>query len=281
MKAKKLYEKLDKDFELSLCRDDWSRMDFNEFISLNFKKRCMGILLDNSSEIDSVYTTVFPSENILKQVLKLEQQNILIITHHPMVWDIKKTRVFEDINSKLLPILKEQRVSIYTLHVPLDKNSEYSTTTTLAKALDVNVEGEFYEYFGVKVGLYGNVDLKTPEDLAKRLSLKIGHKTKLWKYGSNEIKHQKVALVAGGGNEIEVLQEIINLGINTFVTGVTILNEYSKKIHEFEKENKINLIGGTHYSTEKFACMALCRYFEDLGLNCEFLEDTPMLEDLE
>ena len=37
----------------------------------------------------------------------------------------------------------------------------------------------------------------------------------------------------------------------------------------------------THYSTEKFACIALCDYFEELGLNCEFIEDNPVLEDIE
>ena len=52
-------------------------------------------------------------------------------------------------------------------------------------------------------------------------------------------------------------------------------------MHEFEKENKINIIGGTHYSTEKFACIALSEYFEKIGLTCEFIEDHPILEDIE
>jgi putative NIF3 family GTP cyclohydrolase 1 type 2 len=109
----------------------------------------------------------------------------------------------------------------------------------------------------------------------------VGHKTKLWKYGSDLIENQRVALIAGGGNEIEIIQEIMELGINTHVTGVVAINNYSKNTHKFEKENRINLIGGTHYSTEKFACIALCEYFENLGLNCEFIEDHPCMADLE
>ena len=47
------------------------------------------------------------------------------------------------------------------------------------------------------------------------------------------------------------------------------------------KENYIlNLIGGTHYSSEKFACMAVCEYFSKLGLQAEFVEDIPCFEDL-
>lgn len=281
MKAKTLYRKLDKDFELDLCKDDWSHMDFNEYISDNFKKRYMGLLLDNSKEINSVYTTVFPSDHILNKIIENKKKDILLVTHHPMIWDIRKTPVFQDINKKMLMKLKERRISIYTIHVPLDKNGEYSTTISLAKALGIISEGEFYEYYGVMVGIYGKTNLHTPEELADKLSSKVGHKTKLWKYGSDEIQDQNVALIAGGGNEIDIIQEIIDLGINTYVTGITAINEYSQKTHEFEKEKGINLIGGTHYSTEKFACIALCKYFEELNLSCEFIEDHPVMEDIE
>lgn len=281
MKAKALYKRLDKDFEFDQCKDDWSRMDYNEYISDNFKKRYMGLLVDNTKEIDTVYTAVFPSDLVLNKILEVKKENILLVTHHPMIWDIRKPNVFQDINKNILMELKEQKISIYTMHVPLDKNGKYSTTTNLAKALGIIVEGDFYLYHGVLVGIYGKTDLHTPEELADRLSSKVGHRTKLWKYGSDEIKDQRVALIAGGGNETDIIQEIIDLGINTYVTGVTVNNEYSQKTHEFEKENGINLIGGTHYSTEKFACMALCKYFEKLGLDCEFIEEYPVLEDME
>jgi putative NIF3 family GTP cyclohydrolase 1 type 2 len=281
MDAKTLYKKLDEDFELDQCRDDWARMDYNEYISENFKQRYMGILLDNSQEINSVYTAVFPSDHILNEILDLRKEGVLLITHHPMVWDITNPKVFLDINPKLLPKLKQQRVSIYTIHVPLDKNGDYSTTVSLAKALDIAPKGEFYEYFGVKVGIYGKTDLKTPEELAHKFSTIVGHETKLWKYGSDEILDQNVALIAGGGNEIDIIQEVVDLRINTYVTGVTLLNDYSQNVHEFEKEKGINVIGGTHYSTEKFACMALCKYFKEIGLYCEFINDKPLLEDLE
>lgn len=282
MKAENLYQKLEKDFELDLCKDDWLRMDFNEFISDNFKKRYMGIVLDNSENISQVFTAVFPSDHVLNKILELKNQDVLILTHHPMVWDIRKSpNVFSDININLLPKLKERRISLYTLHVPLDKNGEYSTTTNLSKALGVVPEGEFFEYFGVKVGIYGRTEYNTPEQLSEKFSSVVGHKTKLWKYGLDQIKDHKVALIAGGGNETEIVQEIVDLGINTYVTGVTLLNDYSQPTHNFEKENGINVIGGTHYSTEKFACIAICKYFEKLGLPCEFVEDKPVLEDME
>lgn len=70
------------------------------------------------------------------------------------------------------------------------------------------------------------------------------------------------------------------MGINTFITGITLLNDYSRKTHDAAKKNGINIIGATHYSTEKFACMALCDYFKTLGLKCQFIEDKPVMEDM-
>jgi putative NIF3 family GTP cyclohydrolase 1 type 2 len=281
MEAKILYNKLDSDFELNICKDDWAGMDFNDYISVNFKTRYMGILLDNSEVINSVFTAVFPSEKILNRILESGEENILVVTHHPMIWDIRKSSIFQDINLTLLPKLKQKKISIYTIHVPLDKNGKYSTGTSLAKALGITLEGEFYEYFGVKVGVYGTTEFNKPEELADKLKSIVGHKTKLWKYGSDEIFNHRVAIVGGGGNTTVGIEEIIELGINTYVTGVIVLNDFSREVHEFEKEKEINLIGGTHYSTEKFACIALSEYFEKIGLRCEFIEDQPVLADIE
>lgn len=48
MKAKELYEKIDKDFEIDKYKDDWSFVEFNEFINPDFKERYIGLMLDNS-----------------------------------------------------------------------------------------------------------------------------------------------------------------------------------------------------------------------------------------
>lgn len=89
-----------------------------------------------------------------------------------------------------------------------------------------------------------------------------------------------MAVVAGGGNSVEILRDVAARGINTFVTGITAETEFSKAAHAFARSNRINLLGGTHYSTEAFACQAMCRYFSDLGLPANFIADEPVLEDM-
>jgi len=280
MEAKELYDKLDEDFEVDLCKDEW-KMDFNEFIAPQFKERQMGVMLDNAEEIDEVVTAVFPSDKVLKEVLALERENILLFTHHAMTWDIRKSPdVFTAIGEEMLKELQSRKISVYALHVPLDKNGKYSTSVNLAKALGVVSEEGFCEYFGVNVGLIGKTTLRSVEQLANKLAYAVGHNTKIYDYGDKFITDGRVAVVAGGGCQDWVLEEVAERDINTLVTGITVENEFTKAAHDIAKAMKINIIGGTHYSTEKFACMAMTTYFEKQGLPSQFLEDDPVLEDL-
>ena len=79
---------------------------------------------------------------------------------------------------------------------------------------------------------------------------------------------------------VEFLEAIAQEGVNTFVTGITAKNSHSQKAHEFAESHGINILGGTHYSTEQFACIAMCDYFNKLGLPAQFIKDKPVMEDL-
>ncbi len=285
MKASDLYKELEKDFDPNSCKDVdikcWSGMEFNQYVPELFRKRYMGLYIDNSKEIKTVFTAVFPSDKVLSHILATGITDALLFVHHPMIWDIRLPEVFSYIDNELLDQLNKKRISVYVFHAPLDKNGQYSTTVNLAKAIGVRQESEFCKYFGVvNVGIIGSTDYKTVVELVEHIKSIVAHEVRLWNYGSNDIKNGKVALAAGGGNEQFALEEVLNLRINTYITGITIKNDISKKSHEFAEKNKINLIGATHYSTEKFACIAMCDYFEEHGLECEFIEDIPIIEDI-
>ena len=156
----------------------------------------------------------------------------------------------------------------------------YSTSATLARALEIEPEKAFAPYFGALCGVFGFTECRTVGELSGRFRQCVGHKTSLYPYGKEDIKDGKVAIIAGGGNDVEMLEEIVKEGVNCFVTGITALNDHSRKAHDYAKRRSLNILGGTHYSTEKFACQAMCGYFQRLGLTCEFMEGQPSLEDL-
>jgi len=166
------------------------------------------------------------------------------------------------------------------LHVPLDNYGEYSTSVTLAEALGVKSEKSFAPYCGALAGVFGKSDLATVQELKKRFEDTVGHEVSLYKYGEDQIKNGVVAIIAGGGNDVDMLKEVAEAGVNVFVTGITIKNEHSKVAHEFAEQNGINILGGTHYSTETFACIAMCDYFQKLDLPSEFIGDVPVMEDM-
>ena len=285
MDAQALRKQLDADFELDKREEgDWSAFDLGDYVVENTGKKPKGLILDNAKSITKVYTAVFPSERVLSRILDLNERNILLFTHHPMIWDPSPDRKpFTNIPHEFLSQLKERRVSYYAIHIPLDAVGPYSTGVSFAKALGVQPERYFFDYGGVDVGVVGTIDLTQLSEFADRVRKAVGHEVKVWNYGSGAIANSQVAVVGGGGCEPEIAADIADMGVNTYVTGITrIMETYppSAQFHDVCKDNKINAIGTTHYSSEKFACIAMVDYFKNLGVPAEFIEDEPLLLDM-
>ncbi|MBU4293648.1 MAG: Nif3-like dinuclear metal center hexameric protein [Actinobacteria bacterium] len=282
MKATQLYKKLEKDFITPEMSDEWAEYmnSVADFISENFKKRSMGLVCDFATEINKVYTAVFPSREVMQKIIDDGTQNAMLFVHHPSIWDIRKApEVFQQIDKELLQQFKERRISIYNLHVPLDNYGEYSTSVTLAKALGIKPEKPFAPYFGALAGVFGKTNSATIQDLKNKFQEAVGHGVSFYNYGENNITEGTVAVVAGGGLD-ETIEEIAQNKVNVLVTGITVKNDHSKKAHEFAEKHRINILGGTHYSTERFACISMVDYFKKNGLPSEFIKDIPGLEDM-
>lgn len=283
MEARKLYDQLEKDFITSEMSDEWFQyMDsVKDFVCDNFKERSMGLVCDFTTEIEKVYTAVFPSDEVMQKILDDGVENAMLFVHHPAIWDLTKApEIFQQMNRELLQKFKERKISIYNLHVPLDNYGEYSTNVTLADALNVKIKKPFAFYRGGLAGILGKVDCENIKCLKDNLESAVDHEVKLYQYGEANIKGEMIAVVAGGGNDMSVLKEMVENNVKNLVTGVTVKNDFSKESHEFAEKNKINILGGTHYSTEKFACIEMVDYFKNLGLDSEFIKNEPMMEDL-
>ncbi len=283
MKASKLYSHLEKDFIKTGMYDDWYQYmgAVAEFISGNFRKRSMGLVCDFAQEIKKVYTAVFPSDKVLKYITGKEAKDAMLFVHHAAVWDIRKAPdVWTQMDKKLLKKFKENKISIYNLHVPLDSYGRYSTGTSFAKAANLKVEKPFAMYRNALCGVICSTREKTIKELKESLESAVNHRVRVYSYGSEAIKNKKVGIITGGGNSEEYLKELAAKDINVFITGISAKNEHSRKAHEFAETHKINIIGATHYSTEKFACIRMCSYFKKLKLASEFIEGRPVLEDM-
>ncbi len=282
MHAQDLYAQLEKDFITKDMSDEWAEYmeDVKMYLSENFKTRSMGVVCDFAKNITCAYTAVFPSDRVMQYMIDRDVSDAVLFLHHPEIWDVRHMPPFYNINSFFLDIFRERNIAIYNLHVPLDQFNPYGTSVNLANALDLTIERPFAPYLGAMAGVIATSNVQTIEELQKNFAHAVGHDVALYTYGDKDMHEQKIALVAGGGLG-ETIGEVYEAGATIFVTGVSsvILPEY-QKAHDFAKEKKISILGGTHYSTEKFACQKMVAYFTEKGLSAEFIADDPLMEDL-
>jgi len=248
----------------------------NEYIEDSFKKNKLGLMLKNSECVNYVYTATFPDEMVLNKILTERRPNSLLFTHHPKNWDSSNNdSPFIEIEIKSLQKLRDNKISIYALHTPLDKNGEYSTSINLAKALDFEIISDFYNSNGIYKGVLCNCEYKTIQNLMNHISAIFQHDVGLSINGEEEILNGKVCVVAGGGMIPKVIDEMKKIKINTYITGAIIRNEKFRNSVDFcnrIRNDKINVIIGSHQTTEKYACIKMIEYFKSLGLKSKFIE---------
>ena len=115
---------------------------------------------------------------------------------------------------------------------------------------------------------------------AYRGAISLGKKY-LYAYGDEELKGGKFAILAGCAKNPNIYAWLKEHGIGTFVTGTAApVVDWTQANHAAAKENRINIISGTHCSTEKFAPMAMCEFFRNLGVESEFIDEQPNLDEL-
>jgi putative NIF3 family GTP cyclohydrolase 1 type 2 len=209
---------------------------FNDFISPDFKKKYIGLVLDNTSDLKKVYTATFPDLDILEKLIRTRESDILLFSHHAMGYDPTMIGFpFYDIPEEYLLKLKQQRISFYVMHLPLDKNGEYSTSVNLAKHLKLEIIDEFCEYEGFKCGVICKTEKRTVTELKDHMRDLIGHKIKLIMHGNNKIPDGRLAITAGGGSVGFAAKELVELGINMYITGNTRYVPEFEPIMEFHR----------------------------------------------
>jgi hypothetical protein len=66
-----------------------------------------------------------------------------------------------------------------------------------------------------------------------------------------------------------------------FTGGIeALIQKGNQNFHKLARENKVILIGGTHYNTEKWAVRDVARFLDQNGIPARFVED-PVLSEYE
>lgn len=162
MDIKKLSNLLDKKFEVRSVKEDWSWMiteNIKPYLKPSFLKNPVGLMLENSNQVERVFTACFPSNFVIDSIIQKNGQNSLLVVKHPFNWD-GLGEGFIQFSNETLAKLKENTISIYSLHTPFDKIRDEtdlkSTSVALAKKFGFDVRTSFLEdpiNHGLKVGV--------------------------------------------------------------------------------------------------------------------------------
>ncbi len=287
---------LDEEFDITEVKDDWSfQFDplFLEKSVATFRKPMhnTGLMIVNSQEVNRIYTAFSPSRYVLEAIRMKGIVNTLLIVKHPFDWDGRRNgKGFIQFTDRDYQLMEGMGISVYSLHTPMDRNRNdevVSTAYAFAKVMKLKVDHEFGpEGEGnpeLLLGLIGTVQERKLDALTKRLSATLDYKVKVRKVNEDV---GKVALATGGGFVPELIEEARNRGATTYITGIITPNAspYSREHYgpTLAIINKLglNIIGCSHYLTEKWAMEFSLPYFSRF-CKSEFVEDKEAYNKLE
>jgi dinuclear metal center YbgI/SA1388 family protein len=217
-----------------------------------------GLQVRASENINKVGLATDACMDVFKKAKKLKCG--LVIAHHGLFW--KNLRDVSNVTKDRVRFLKKNKISVYAVHLPLDKHIKYGNNAEIFRLLNAKPK----ELFG-GVGYLGYLeDARNLDSIVKELNKKLDTKCKVLKFGKSKIK--KIAVVSGYGAP-DVL-EAIKKKADLFITGET-----SHGYYDDAEEGKMNVIFAGHYKTETLGIKALGPLLKKkFGLKTVFI-DSP------
>lgn len=225
----------------------------------DYPNACNGLQLANRGEVHRIAAAVDASERAIREAVARGCD--LLLVHHGMFWGGNQPVTGRRYRKLAAAIAAD--LAVYSSHLPLDVHPEVGNNALLARALGIELAGEFGEYRGCPIGRWGLIDLKR-EVLTARLDDLLGGRVRLVAGGPEVVR--RVGVVTGGGGGL--IESAIAAGLDTLVTG-----EGAHHTYFDAEEGGINALFGGHYATETFGVGALAAHVAArFGLDWEFLE---------
>jgi len=252
-------------------------IQLEEYATADFMRRHNGLMLDSGEGVEQVYTLVFPSDEVLAEVVRRAAGGpAFVFTHHPMDFETSG-RGLIPMGETLLRRLREAGISLYSAHAPLDCHDTISTSRSFARATGVRIDDVCAGYHGGHAGVIGTID-ETPLDAFVDRLRDVLQVERVDTHAPGD-KVARVAVVAGGAAFPPMMQEAIDRGCETYVTGDFRVRhggpwaeEHRPQLDAFIEEAPINLVGGSHYATEALVLRHdMLGWFNSLGLSAEFV----------
>lgn len=230
---------------------------WQNFFETDFTTHFNGLMLKGADSVGTIFLAVFPTNEVLERFLVEGQAGDLLFMHHPLLMECGDPRGaygrgFVPIPAHYLQALKEKGLSIYTCHVPLDRHESHSTNLAIARTLHAKVLEQFADDDGLICKIAPTSTKKLIESAKHIFNIPYVDFE-----GKEHARITKIAIIAGCGDKVEMMQEAEEKGAQAYVTGEVhchIDNEYGKKKYAIMKEyvphSNMSLIGVSHSASE-------------------------------
>lgn len=218
-----------------------------------------GLQVANTGDISHIACAVDLCEATVR--LAAQRSADLLLVHHGLFWGGPQPIVGPAY--RRLAGLLERDIALYSAHLPLDLHPEVGNNVVLARLVGVRVCGEFGEEYGVRIGVWGELDAPR-STLEQRLVTALGGPARLLPFGPERVG--RVGIVTGGAGSM--IPQAAAAGLDTYITG-----EGAHHTFFHAEELHLNVFYAGHYATETVGVKALAEHLHTkFGLPWTFLD---------
>ena len=218
-----------------------------------------GLQLANGGTISRVTAAVDLCDATVQ--MAAQQGADLLLVHHGLFWGGLQ-RLTGRAYRRVAGLVKHN-IALYSAHLPLDVHPEVGNNAVLARQLGVARRGEFGEEYGMRIGVWGEVDIPRAV-LAQRLGEVVGGHPRLMAFGPERVR--RVGIVTGAAGSM--IGQAAAQGLDTYITG-----EGAHHTFFDAEELGLNVFYAGHYATETFGVKALAeRLCTEFDLPWTFLD---------
>ena len=205
-----------------------------------------GLQVENRGGVSRIAAAVDATPATVKKTIAAGAD--LLIVHHGLFWGA--THPWTGNRYRLLRLLFDNNVAVYSSHLPLDAHPRLGNNAQLCRALGIRSPKPFFVERGQAIGLRGELNL-TRAQLARRLAKATGNEPTVLPGGA--ARCHKIGVVTGGaGAEMKTAADE---GVDTFITG-----EGPHWTFALAEDLGLNVFYGGHYATETFGVKALSEH---------------------
>lgn len=225
----------------------------------DWERAANGLQVENTGGVSKIAAAVDASLATIKKTAAIKAD--LLIVHHGLFWS--PTHPWTGKRFELQRLLIENRIAVYSSHLPLDAHPKLGNNAQLCARLGFRDLKPFFTEKGQPIGLQTKTKISR-EELERRLQNILGATPTVLPGGNQRC--EKIGVVTGGAGAD--LKKAVDEGVDTFITG-----EGPHWTYALAEELGLNVFYGGHYATETFGVKALAAHLsKKFGVPWEFID---------